>query len=292
MSQNPQQISQGIQNKIQQIVQNLGTNTGFINQVKQNLVEIRAKLDRVVQARASIQQKEAENKQQMDNFNAQISTAKQALAASQAKVTETNQNLATLQRQLQAEQVGKQALQQQMQKLSQERDQALNQTNANGQRVQQLEQQLQQTQQNGQQMQQMIGSLDAQIENIKRVVDTQRALLDPNNAGEDANLFNHIRGINTILDNILNQGPALPPPPFRPGTPGPLQQGLTIPQYGLQRGPILNPQEQATYNRMMQSDLTRQTQGRGGKMRKSRRSKKSTKKSKGKAKGKSRKSRR
>jgi hypothetical protein len=132
-------------------------------------------------------------------------------------------------------------------------------------------------------------------------VDTQKSLLDPSNAGDDANLFNHIRGINTILDNILNQGPALPPPqnpPFRPGTPipsGPLQQGPTIPQYGLQRGPILNPQEQSTYNRMMQSDLNRQTgqpPGRGGKMRKSRRAKKSTKKGKGKIKGKSRRSKR
>jgi hypothetical protein len=141
-------------------------------------------------------------------------------------------------------------------------------------------------------MQQMIGTLDQQIENIKRVVDTQKSLLDPSNAGDDANLFNHIRGINTILDNILNQGPALPPPQnpsFRPGTPIPLQQGPAIPQYGLSRGPILNPQEQSSYNRIMQNQYQQQTgqnpgPGRGGKMRKSRRSKKSVKKSKGKAK--------
>jgi len=275
MSQNPQQISQDIRNKIQQIAQNLGTNTGFINQVKQNLVEIRAKLDRVVQTRASIQQKEAENKQQIDNFNAQINAAKQALTASQAKVSETTQNLSSLQRQLQAEQVGKQAFQQQMKQLEQERDQARSQINSNGQRLQQLQQQLEQTQQNGQQMQQMIGSLDQQIENIKRVVDTQRALLDPNNAGDDANLFNHIRGINTILDNILNQGPSLPPPggqSYRP-----LQQN---PQNSL---PILNPQEQTVYNNMLSSNSGRQNPGlgRGGKMRKSRRLKKSVKKSKG-----------
>lgn len=290
MSQNTQQISQGIQNKIQQIVQNLGTNTGFINQVKQNLVEIRTKLDRVLQSRASLQQKEAENKRQMDNLSAQIGTAKQALTASQAKVTETSQNLAILQRQLQTEQASSK---QQLQQLSIERDQARAQLNANGQRLQQLQQQLEQTQQNGQQMQQMIGSLDQQIENIKRVVDTQRALLDPNNSGDDTNLFNHIRGINTILDNILNQGPASPPPsqgsPFSPRPGFPFGQPQQSPEYGLRAGPVLSPQEQEAYNRMMQQGINRQP-GIGGKMRKTRRVKKIIKKNRGKGKGKSKRS--
>ena len=292
MSQNPQQISQGIQNKIQQIVQNLGTNSGFINQVKQNLVEIRTKLDRVLQSRASLQQKEAENKRQMDNLSAQIGTAKQALTASQAKVTETSQNLAILQRQLQTEQASSK---QQLQQLSVERDQARTQLNANGQRLQQLQQQLEQTQQSGQQMQQMIGSLDQQIENIKRVVDTQRALLDPNNSGDDANLFNHIRGINTILDNILNQGPTFPPSqgsPFssRPGIP--VSQAQQPSEYGLRTGPVLSPPEQEAYNRIMQQGVNRQPggPGRGGKMRKTRRIKKIMKKNRGKGKGKSKRS--
>ena len=236
-----------IRNKIQTIVANLGTNTGFIQKIRGELTAISQKLQQVIQSRAALQKIQEQNKREVE-------VAKQALAASQLKVNEINTALQTATansaRQLQQ-------LQQQMRQEQQAAQQKIAAAEANARTTQQA-----------------INELDTQLNQISQVVQTQTTLLNEANSGDQNNLFNHINGINQILQNILSGGPVVPPPP--PNQQIQYPPGLVVPNQQFERQALANQQCGAPPGFPPRPGVS---PGRGGKkMRKSRRVKKTMKK--------------
>lgn len=176
-------MDQQIRDKIQTIVINLGTNTGFIQRIKNELTAISEKLQQVLQSRATLQQMEARYKAQLEKATIDIQTAKNATLQINRQLQQSNATNATklqeIQRQMQEEQRGAQ--------------QKIAAAEANVQKTQQA-----------------INELDLQLNQISQVVQTQSTLLNQANSSDQNNLFNHINGINKILQNILSGGPVSP----------------------------------------------------------------------------------